>query len=103
MTCLKKHAMPLLEEIFDSIGHTNVFNILDLQSGYHPLPFCESDKVKIALWGIDVSRLKTFFRLANYYQQFIKGFNQIAKPLTSLLRSMESSFGGMHKNKLFRS
>jgi hypothetical protein len=48
-----KNAMPLLEEIFYSIGQTKVFNALDLRFRYHQLPFCENDKVKIVLWGID--------------------------------------------------
>jgi len=52
---------------------------------------------------INVSRLKALSELANYYKRFVKGFHQIAKPLTSLPRSMKSSFGGMHKNKLFKS
>ncbi len=31
---------------------------------------------------IDVNRLKVFLVLENYYQWFVKGFNQITKPLT---------------------
>jgi hypothetical protein len=30
-----KYTMPLLEEIFDSIGQAKVFNTLDLQFRYH--------------------------------------------------------------------
>jgi hypothetical protein len=59
--------MPLLEEIFDSIGHTKVFNTLDLQSRYHQLPFCESDKVKIALWGIDQNGKDCLYINGNSY------------------------------------
>jgi len=52
---------------------------------------------------IDVSRLRTFFELANYYKRFVKSFSWIPKPLINLPRSMKSSFGGMHKNKLLKS
>jgi hypothetical protein len=37
-----KYAIPLLKEIFDSLGHAKVFNILDLHFGYQ-----EGDKVKM--------------------------------------------------------
>ncbi len=45
--------MPLLEEIFDALGHAKIFNTLDLRSGYHQLPLKEGDKVKTTFWGID--------------------------------------------------
>jgi uncharacterized protein (DUF1810 family) len=34
-TCSKKYAMPLLQEIFDALNQTKVFNTLDLKSSYH--------------------------------------------------------------------
>jgi len=52
-TCSDKYAMPLLEEIFDALGHAKIFNTLDLRSGYHQLPLKEGDKVKTTFWGID--------------------------------------------------
>ncbi len=53
-TCLNKYAMPLLEEIFDVLGQTKVFSTLDLIFGYQQLPLKEGDKVKMAIWGIDL-------------------------------------------------
>jgi hypothetical protein len=38
-----KHAMPLLEKIFDNFGHAKVFNTLDLKSNDHQLPLREGD------------------------------------------------------------
>jgi hypothetical protein len=52
-THLEKYAMPLLQEIFDALGHAKVFNTLDLRFGYHQLPLKEGEKVKIIFWGID--------------------------------------------------
>ncbi len=52
--CLNKYAMPLLEEIFDALSQTKVFNTLNLRSGYRQLPLKEGDKVKMAFWGIDL-------------------------------------------------
>jgi hypothetical protein len=30
-----KYAIPLLDEIFDALGHAKVFSILDVKFGYH--------------------------------------------------------------------
>ncbi len=32
--------------------------------------------------SINISQLRTFMGLCNYYQRFVKGFNNITKPLT---------------------
>jgi hypothetical protein len=45
--------MSLSKKILCSIGQAKVFNILDLLSKYHSIPFYESDNVKIAFWVID--------------------------------------------------
>jgi hypothetical protein len=45
-------------------------------------------KVKeIMVWSIPttVTEVRSFLRLAGYYQRFIEGFSKIAKPMTSLL------------------
>jgi hypothetical protein len=34
----------------------------------------------------DVNWLKAFMGLCNYYQRFVKGFSNMAKPLTQLTR-----------------
>jgi hypothetical protein len=47
--------MPLSEEIFNALGQAKVFNILDLKSNYHQLPFKEGDKVKMKFWGININ------------------------------------------------
>jgi hypothetical protein len=48
-----KYAMPTLEEIFDVVGHTRVFNTLDLRARYHQLSIREEDKAKTAFWGVN--------------------------------------------------
>jgi hypothetical protein len=45
--------MPLLEDVFYSIGQTKMFNTLNVWYIYHQLPLCEGDKVKITLCGIE--------------------------------------------------
>lgn len=50
---LDRYAMPTHEEIFDMIGHAEVFNTLDLRSRYHQLLMKKGDKHKIVFWGID--------------------------------------------------
>ena len=37
-------------------------------------------------WPTDVSRVRAFLGLANFYRRYVKGFNVIAKPLTMLNR-----------------
>ncbi len=35
---------------------------------------------------MDVSRVRTFMGLVNYYRRYVKGFNVMAKPLNMLLK-----------------
>jgi hypothetical protein len=35
---------------------------------------------------MDVSRVRTFMGLVNYYRRYVKGFNAMAKPLNMLLK-----------------
>jgi hypothetical protein len=35
---------------------------------------------------MDVNQLRAFLGLCNYYQRFVKGFNNIPKPLTRLMQ-----------------
>jgi hypothetical protein len=52
-TRLDKYAMPLPEEIFDTLKQAKVFSILDLRYGYYQLPLKEGDKINITFWGIN--------------------------------------------------
>jgi len=51
--CSNQYVMPLLKEIFDSLGHAKVFSTLDLRSRYHQLPLKKGDKVNTTFWGIN--------------------------------------------------
>jgi hypothetical protein len=42
---------------------------------------------------MDVSRVRTFMGLANYYRRFVKGFNAMAKPLNMLKLDQEWQWG----------
>ncbi len=45
-------------------------------------------------WSIPKDKtihIRSFQGLANYYRQFVKGFAQITKPLTNLLKGKNSS------------
>jgi hypothetical protein len=52
-TYLNKYIMFLSKDIFDSLGHAQVFSTLDLWSNYHQLTLRECDKVKMTFWGIN--------------------------------------------------
>ena len=47
------YPMPIPEKLFNGIGFSQVFNTLDLRSGYHQLPLLAGDQVKTAFWGVD--------------------------------------------------
>jgi hypothetical protein len=42
------------------------------------------EAISQVLQPIDVSWLQVFFSFCNYYWRFVKGFSNIAKPLTQL-------------------
>ena len=52
-TRLDRYPMPILEELFDAIGFSQVFSTLDLRSGYQQLLLLAGDRVKTAFWGVD--------------------------------------------------
>jgi hypothetical protein len=51
----------LPKDIFDVIGHTQMFSTLDLQYEYHQLPFHEGDKANITFWGIDQNGMDSLY------------------------------------------
>jgi len=50
---------------------------------------------------IDVSQLQTFLRLCNYYQIFVKRFNNIVKLLTRLTRINKEYVWGEEQEQAF--
>ncbi len=49
----------------------------------------------------DVSRLRAFIGLANYYRRFVRGFSHMAKPLTLLTRAGQEWIWGPDQEKAF--
>jgi hypothetical protein len=47
----------------------------------------------------DVSRVRAFMGLTNYYCRYVKGFSAMAKPLNMLLK-LKSGSGVMSRNEL---
>ncbi len=52
-TKFDKYAMPILEEIFDVVGHARVFSTFNLRAGYYQLLIGEEDKAKTTFWGVN--------------------------------------------------
>jgi hypothetical protein len=46
VTLQDKYPMPILEEIFDSIGDSNIFTIMDLKQGFNQIIFVAKDRNK---------------------------------------------------------
>jgi len=51
----------------------------------------------------EVKDIQKFLGLANYYQQFIKDFSVIARPLYNLVKKNQSGIGQRSRRKHFRS
>jgi hypothetical protein len=43
--------MPILEELFDSIGDSNIFTIVDLRQGFNQIVLTTKDSKKITFHG----------------------------------------------------
>jgi hypothetical protein len=43
--------MPILEELFDSIGNLNIFTIVDLRQGVNYIEFVAKDRKKMTFHG----------------------------------------------------
>jgi hypothetical protein len=43
--------MPIPEELFDSIGNSNIFAIMDLRQGFNQIVFATKDRKKMAFHG----------------------------------------------------
>ncbi len=48
------YPMPILEELFDSIGDSNIFTIVDLRQGFNQTMFVAKDRKKMAFHGQQV-------------------------------------------------
>ncbi len=46
-----KHPMPISEKLFDSIGDSNIFTIVDLKQGFNQIVFVTKDHKKMTFHG----------------------------------------------------
>ncbi len=46
-----KYPMPILEKMFDSIGDSNIFTIVDLKQGFNQIMLVVKDRKKMAFHG----------------------------------------------------
>jgi hypothetical protein len=60
--------------------------------------------ISIMEWNTpkDVSNIKSFMGLVEYYRRFIKGFSNIGCPITTLQKRGLNSFGHRNVKKYFR-
>ena len=72
-TIRNQYPLPLLEELFDRLGGSKVFNKIDLKSGYWQIPVRERDIQKTAFktrWGL-YEYLVMPFGVTNALAQFM--------------------------------
>jgi hypothetical protein len=46
-----RYPMPILEEVFDNIGDSNIFTIVDLRQGFNQIVFVAKDRKKMTFHG----------------------------------------------------
>ncbi len=51
VTTQDKYLMPILEELFDSIGNSNIFTIVDLRQGFNQIVLTAKDHKKTTFHG----------------------------------------------------
>jgi putative transposase len=51
VTLQDKYPMPILEKLFDSIGDSNIFIIVDLRQGFNQIMFTTKDRKKSTFHG----------------------------------------------------
>jgi hypothetical protein len=51
VTLQDRYPMPILEELFDSIGDSNIFTIVDLRQGFNQIMFVVKDRKKTTFHG----------------------------------------------------
>jgi hypothetical protein len=51
VTLQDKYPMPILEELFDSIGDSNIFTIMDLRQGFNQTMFAAKGHKKTTFHG----------------------------------------------------
>jgi hypothetical protein len=96
---LKPQKCQLLQEEVTFLGH------VVSKDGVKPNP---DNIAKIALWPEpkDVTGVRQILGMASYYRRFIRGYSEIAKPLTDLTRKSTPFFGlnvarnPLHKSRL---
>jgi hypothetical protein len=46
-----RYPMPIPEKLFDNIGHSNIFTIVDLRQGFNQIVLAAKDRKKITFHG----------------------------------------------------
>lgn len=84
-----KFPLPRIEDIFDRLGKTKFFSVMDLQSGFHQIPLDEN------------SRAATAFSTENgFYQWTVLPFGLCIAP-SSFSRMMSIAFSGLSPDHAF--
>jgi hypothetical protein len=60
ITIKNRYPLPLIQEIFDTVGGSKIFSLIDLRSGYHQIRVAEEDVPKTAFQThLDISNFKS--------------------------------------------
>ena len=83
VTVKDRYPLPRIEDIFDSLGGSTIFSVLDLKSGYWQLPVRECDRSK-TVFVCHAGQYEYFrvpFGLANGPAVFQRTMNKVLAPV----------------------
>ncbi|KAL0444518.1 UNVERIFIED_CONTAM: RNA-directed DNA polymerase [Sesamum latifolium] len=80
ITVKNKYPIPLVADCFDHLSRAKYFTKIELSSDYWQVRIKEGDEAKTIV----------VTSLANYYRCFVKGYSEIARPMTDLLKKTDT-------------
>jgi len=86
-TIAHNHPLPIITELIDSVGDAAIFSVLDLASGFHPIPVAEEDRHKLAFVTLDshLEFCRLPFGVRNGPAQFARLAKQLLEGQTNCL------------------
>nr|GFA58209.1 hypothetical protein [Tanacetum cinerariifolium] len=96
-----RYPLPRIDDLFDQLQGSSVYSKIDLSQGIHVDP-AKIESVKDWASPKSPMEIHQFLGLARYYQRFIEGFLNIAKPMAKLTQKKVKFEWGDKQEALFQ-